>query len=289
MYKHLCLALNKMGSNNVEELEENLVYRMDDIAEDYKIILKRNRSYQKFEELIRGLYKKHGKVVVLIDEYDKPILDNVLDLENVTQIRNLLKKFYGVIKGSEEYLRFSFITGVSKFTQVSIFSDLNNLDDITMDVNYASICGFTQHECEHYFAPWIDENAIKHKMSKVDYLEKLRVLYDGIRFSEEEVNLYNPVSFTNAMDHGNFKHYWFETGTPTFLLKLLKQIDYDIINFEKLELRSDAFSSYEIDKLRVEPLLYQTGYLTIKDYDPDSYIYMLSYPNREVKEAFVAA
>ncbi|MEA1972986.1 MAG: AAA family ATPase, partial [Candidatus Cloacimonadota bacterium] len=241
----------------------------------------------KFKELIRKLNKKYEKVVILIDEYDKPILDNILNIEEVSKIRIFLKEFYGIIKAMEDKLRFTFITGVSKFTQVSVFSDLNNLDDITMDEKYATICGFTQEECENNFSEWINENAVKNKMSRTDYINKLRVLYNGIRFSRKKITLYNPVSFTKAMEHGNFDYYWFETGTPTFLLKLLQQNKYDITRFEDLQLNSFAFSNYEIENIRVEPLLYQTGYLTIKDYNQEADIYTLSYPNQEVNIAFI--
>ena len=286
-YPIIRLSLNGLSSETAEELERKIKFELDDIGEDFNIVLKRDGSSEQFKELIRKLYRKLGKVVILIDEYDKPILDNILNLEEVEKIRQVLKKFYGQIKACEEFIRFSFITGVSKFTQVSVFSDLNNLDDISMDVNFSTMCGFTQEECEEYFAEWIDENAVKNKMSKKDYLEKLRVVYNGSRFSEKNVTIYNPVSFTKAMEHGKFKHYWFETGTPTFLLKLLKKYDYFIPDFENIQLRSSSFSSYEIDRLRVEPLLYQTGYLTIKDYQIDGDLYTLSYPNREVKEAFI--
>ena len=153
--------------------------------------------------------------------------------------------------------------------------------------DFAAICGFTEDECLHYFAEWIEENAVKNGMSRGDYIAKLRYMYNGIRFSEKEMYVYNPVSFTNAMDYGDFKHYWFETGTPTFLLKLLKENDYDIPQCENMLLTADSFSSYEVDNIRLEPLLYQTGYLTIKDYNKETGNYTLSYPNEEVRSAFV--
>ena len=286
-YPVIRMALNKLSSLTHDELEENLTITVKKIAEDHSIVLKTKRSYQRFQELIEELYKKAGPVVILIDEYDKPILDNILNTEEVQKIRTLLKGFYGIIKACEEYLRFTFITGVSKFTQVSVFSDLNNLDDISMKDEYASLCGFTQEECEHYFAEWIEENALHHTLTKDAYLAKIKQLYDGIRFSRSEVRVYNPVSFTRAMDDKRFDHYWFETGTPSFLLKLLKQKEYPVTNLEKLEVKSSAFSSYDIDRLRIEPLLYQTGYLTIKEYDEHTGIYTLGYPNKEVRQSFV--
>ncbi len=287
-YPIIKLSMNAMSSNTLEEFEENLAIELKRIARRFKIKLETKRASQRFKELIENLeFEKNKNVVILIDEYDKPILDNILDKAEVLKIRTFLKNFYGIIKAMEEYLRFTFLTGVSKFTQVSVFSDLNNLDDISMDEDFATICGFTQNECEKYFDEWIVENAEKNKMSKKDYLQKIKVLYNGMRFSRKEITVYNPVSFTKAMDKGNFIHYWFETGTPSMLLKLLKKNDYNIANFEGLKLDSATFSSYEVDNIKIEALLYQTGYLTIVDYDEETDVYTLSYPNNEVKTAFI--
>ncbi|MCD4819362.1 MAG: ATP-binding protein [Candidatus Cloacimonetes bacterium] len=287
-YPIIKLALNAMSSATEKELNLKLCRALDKIAKRNNIeIVKDENSSLKFGDLIEELAYKNGKVVILIDEYDKPILDNILNFEESIKIRTFLKSFYAIIKAMEEYLRFTFITGVSKFTQVSVFSDLNNLDDITMDQRYATICGFTQEECENYFAEWIDENAVKNKLSKDSYLDKIQIFYNGFRFSKKNVTLYNPVSFTKTMDQGYFEYFWFATGTPTFLLKFLRQKKYDITKFDNLQLNSLAFSSYEIEKIRVEPLLFQTGYLTIKDYNQDSDLYALSYPNKEVKTAFI--
>jgi hypothetical protein len=203
------------------------------------------------------------------------------------KIRDFLKSFYGIIKACESMIRFTLITGVGKFSKVSIFSDLNNLTDITMHKDYAALCGFTQKECEHFFAEYIEENAQHLSMSKEEYLQKLKDTYNGVRFSERDVLVYNPVSFTSAMSNCDFKNYWFETGTPTFLLKMLKERDYNIVNLEGMSLTADVFSSYEVENIKPEALLYQTGYLTIKDFDPQFDLYTLAYPNREVRESFV--
>ena len=279
--------MNRMSGRTVEEFEENLCLNLNEIAENHEIEITTKRSYQIFKQLLTKLNAKSNKVVVLIDEYDKPILDNVSDTERCGEIRDLLKSFYGQVKANEEYIRFAFLTGVSKFTQVSVFSDLNNLTDITMDKIFASICGFTQEECEHYFAEWITENAETLEISKDAYLAKLKEYYNGIRFSKKPLYLYNPVSFTNAMKNCDFENYWFETGTPTFLLRLIKKYNYDFANVEFIKLMAGDFSSYEIDNLNIESLLYQTGYLTIKDYDDETQEYTLSYPNKEVREAFI--
>ncbi len=285
-YPIIHLSMNQMGSKSLAEFEENLCLNLNEIAENNEVEITAKRSYQIFKQLITKLNTKFNKVVILIDEYDKPILDNISDTERCSEIRDLLKSFYGQVKANEEYIRFAFLTGVSKFTQVSVFSDLNNLTDITMDKNFASICGFTQEECEHYFAEWITENAEELKLTKDEYLAKLKEYYNGIRFSEKPIALYNPVSFTSTMKNCDFKNYWFETGTPTFLLKLLKNTDYDVSILDGLKVKPSVFSSYEIERLSVEALLYQTGYLTIKDYDPETQEYTLSYPNREVSESF---
>jgi hypothetical protein len=184
-------------------------------------------------------------------------------------------------------IRFTLLTGVSKFAKVSIFSDLNNLNDISMRSDFATLCGFTQEECEHYFADYIAENCQKLNMSRTEYFDKLKEIYDGIRFTKENVTVYNPVSFTNAMMEVDFKNYWYETGTPTFLLKLLLENKYDISLLESLQAPPEAFSSFEVDRLDLMALMYQTGYLTIKGYNDKTQIYTLSYPNREVKESFL--
>ncbi len=286
-YPIIRLALNACSSSTATELDKKLARVLRRMADESGVSISGDTAPSLFDELIYRLSANGEKVVILIDEYDKPILDNILDREEALRIRTLLKQFYGMIKAMEENIRFSFITGVSKFTQVSIFSDLNHLDDMTMMPEYATICGFTQEECEHYFAEWIDENALKNGLNRDAYLDKLRRIYNGFRFSEAPMTVYNPVSFTKAMDQGRFKHYWFETGTPTFLLRLLREQDYGVVDFEGIRLTSSMFSSYEVDDLRVEPLLYQTGYLTIHDYDLETDAYILSYPNEEVKQSFV--
>ena len=286
-YPIIKLSMNGMSAPNKEELEKNLAIEIKRIAKRFKIELETKRANQRFKELIEEFSLKGEKVVILIDEYDKPILDNIADKEEVLNIRTFLKSFYGMVKVCESNIRFAFLTGVSKFTQVSVFSDLNNLTDITMKEDFATICGFKQVECEKYFDEWIVENAKKNKMTKKGYLKKIKNLYNGIRFSKKEIKVYNPVSFTNAMEYGDFSHYWFETETPTMLLRLLKQNDYNIVNFEGLKLDASTFSSYEVDKISIEALLYQTGYLTIKDYDEKKDVYTLSYPNMEVKTAFI--
>ena len=280
------LSLNRMMARTADELEENLCIAVDKIAKNYNITLNLKRSYQKFEELIEKLHKK-SKVVILIDEYDKPILDNINNREQIDSIHETLKGFYSIIKANEEYLRFIFITGVSKFSQVSIFSDLNNIDDLTMNNYHGTSLGFTQEETEKYFADRIKKIAKKQNKNYKDLLAKLKETYNGYKFSKRSETVYNPVSLTKFVQNEEMEPYWFETGTPTFLLKLMSEKKYQIENLEALKLDAAAFSTYEIKNLRAEPLLFQTGYITIKDYNEEDDQYTLSYPNFEVKSAFL--
>ncbi len=293
-YPIIHLSMNKIKADTADNYEKRLCKHLDRIANDYEILLDDDNSSMKFEDLILGL-SKEKEVVILIDEYDKPILDNVDNMVECQKIRKILKSFYGQIKAYEEKLRFTFITGVSKFSQVSMFSDMNNLEDITMDPKFAGICGFTQEECEFYFSEWIAENAETLNMDKIAYLAKLKEHYNGVRFSKKDLTLYNPVSFTKAMKDCSFDNYWFETGSPSFLLNLIKkdlaQEEFQELDsleeLENLEVSSSVFSVYEIDNLSIIALLYQTGYLTIKDYDIEEDLYTLGYPNREVRKSFI--
>jgi len=285
-YPIINLSLNRMRAKTADELEENLIIAVDRIARSYNIKLETRRSYQKFEELIIELYKI-DEVVVLIDEYDKPLLDNINNKVERESLKDTLKGFYSIIKASERYLRFVFITGVSKFSRVSVFSDLNNLDDITMNSKYGTALGFTQNEVDEYFGDSVKKIA-KRKNEPYEELRKtLRETYNGYRFSRKNEAVYNPVSITKFVQNEELEHYWFETGTPSFLLELMKENNYNLMSLDSLKLNAAAFSTYEVENLIPEPLLFQTGYLTIKYYNEKGGIYTLSYPNNEVKDAFL--
>jgi len=285
-YPVIHLSLNRMRARTADELEENLIIAVDRIAKSYNIKLETKRSYQKIEELINELYQIES-VVVLIDEYDKPLLDNVNNKNERGNIKETLKGFYSIIKANEEFLRFVFITGVSKFSRVSVFSDLNNLDDLTMNANFASSLGFTQTEVDKYFGERIKKIAKKQNTSYTNLSNKLKLTYNGYRFTKINETVYNPVSLTKFVENEDIQHYWFETGTPSFLLELMKEKKYNLMKLENLKLNSAAFSTYEIENLIPEPLLFQTGYLTIKDYNQEDDQYTLYYPNLEVKSAFL--
>ena len=228
-----------------------------------------------FDYLVTKAYEEYRMpVVVLIDEYDKPILDNIENPEQAEKIRDLLANFYGVLKGLDGYLKFVFLTGVTKFSKVNLFSKLNNLDDITLDKRYSALCGYTQEELENYFSE---------HLQGAD-LEQVKLWYNGYSWLGEKV--YNPFDILLFISKGfSFRPYWFETGTPTFLMKLIKQQKYFIPDLEELEVTDETLGSFDVYSMELEALLWQTGYLTIKGTRQLGVrqSYLLSYPNQEVK------
>lgn len=228
-----------------------------------------------FRELIYRAYEKYDqKVVILIDEYDKPILDNIENKEEARNRREELKNFYSVIKGVDEYLKFVFITGVSKFSKVSLFSGLNNIHDITLNPRYATICGYTQNDVETIFAKHLEGQ---------DF-EKIKLWYNGYKFLGEGV--YNPFDILLFISNEfAYRNYWFSTATPTFLLKLIEKNDYFLPNLENVVKDETMLNSFDVDYIELETLMWQTGYLTITDSKetPMGMKYTLSIPNQEVK------
>lgn len=242
----------------------------------------------RFKGIIRRAHMKTGKkVVVLIDEYDKPLLQTIENRELQTSHKILLKAFYAVLKSVDADLRFVFLTGVTKFGQVSVFSDLNQLKDISMDARYATICGITKTELLDNFRSDLEELAHSEKMTYDEVCEKMRYMYDGYHFRHNMEGVYNPFSVLNALDSQEFASYWFSTGTPTFLVELLKRTDYDLRDLEGVELAADQFADYRADAEFPIPVIYQSGYLTIKGYDKRFGTYKLGFPNEEVKYGFL--
>ncbi len=262
---------------------------LEDIAQQYNVTLSEGNYQLKFRRLIQTLAQK-GRVVLLIDEYDKPIVDNIENIPEAKRIRDTLKDFYGIIKAMDQHLRFVLITGISKFSKVGIFSALNNLDDLTMRPRFATALGITEEELGQYLGEHIAELATKMGLSPSELRAEVRRWYNGFCFVENCPNVYNPFSTLQLLNQQRFANYWFETGTPTFLIKLIKSQQYNIEPFEHLEVPELTFSTYEIESLALVPLLFQTGYLTIKGFRRDQFgeIYTLSYPNYEVKHAFLS-
>lgn len=241
-------------------------------------------------DIIKAAHEKTGqKVVVLVDEYDKPLLETLtLSQELIEQNRATFKGMFGQLKSLDGYLRFVFFTGVTKFSKVSIFSDLNQLQDISMHPQYAEICGITQSELEATFAPEIDAMANENNLTHDECLAKLKRFYDGYKFSEKCENIYNPFSLINAFSSLKFGKFWFSTGTPTFLVKRLNEMGFNPKQFSdgSLYASEDEITDYRPDNPDIIPLLYQSGYLTIREYDEEFDSFILSYPNEEVKYGF---
>ena len=244
-----------------------------------------------FKNLIKKIYETTGKqVVILVDEYDKPLLETMIINEPLNEeYRRILKGFYGVIKACDEYIRFAFLTGVTKFSKVSIFSDLNNLRDISMLPEYDAVCGITQKEMEEVFRPEIIELGKAQNLTEAETLAKLKQKYDGYHFSESFVNVYNPFSLLNVFAGKVFRSFWFSTGTPTFLVRTLQHQKEICIRdiLENAEMSENALQDYRPDMNNPIPILFQSGYLTLKDYDERLGLYKLGFPNDEVKYGFL--
>lgn len=241
----------------------------------------------RFKGIIRRAFEQTGRqVVVLVDEYDKPLLNTVDNPILHEAYRSTLKAFFSVIKSMDSCIRFAFITGVSKFSHVSIFSDLNNLDDISMDARYVNICGISESELHEYFDGSIQELADANGMTFNEACELLRKQYDGYHFRENSEGIYNPFSLLNTFDKKEFNDYWFATGTPTFLVKLLQANDYDLQSLKGIRVSSRTLNSVTESHTNPIPVLYQSGYLTIKAYDRNRDRYTLDFPNMEVERGF---
>ena len=244
----------------------------------------------RFEKLLKDAYQQTGKqVVILVDEYDKPLLQTMGINESLNEdYRNTLKAFYSVIKTCDEYIRFAFLTGVTKFSKISIFSDLNNLRDISLEKHYAGICGITQKELEANFQPEIQVLADSQDLTYQETLTALQQWYDGYCFAPAGEGMYNPFSLLNAFAKERFGSYWFETGTPTFLVNYLKEAHYFIPDLDgNVELDESGLQTYRAVAQDALPILFQSGYLTIKEYIKEAQMYRLGFPNDEVRYGFL--
>lgn len=271
-------------SKGIENFESNIGYFLEICAKDYNIVLDARDNKEKFHELTKKLYDQYGSVVILIDEYDKPIIDHIDDAQKAFENKEILANFYETIKYMDKYLKFVFITGVSKFSKVSIFSKLNNLKDITLNKDYSAICGYTQKELEYYYKDHIDFLSKEIKMNQDKLLVKIKDWYNGYSWGGENT-VYNPFGILNLFDTNEFKNYWFQTATPTFLIKLIEQSKIHIEDFEGYSGGDELFESYDIENCDPVSLLVQTGYLTIKEVRDRLYVF--GYPNFEVKESFL--
>lgn len=282
---HLDLNADKYDSKEV--LEQRLNLFLSNWEERYGRNINEVTISQRFESIIRRIAEKEGKpVVILVDEYDKPMLQAISKPELQEAYRATLKAFYSVLKSQDKYIRFAFLTGVIKFGKVSVFSDLNNLTDISMDERYQTVCGITEEEIHRNFGEGVRSLADANKMTYCEACARLRRLYDGYHFVEHGTGMYNPFSLLNTLARSKFGSYWFETGTPTFLVRLLQRDGFYLPDLTGQQVDGDALNSTDsIDKSPI-PIIYQSGYLTIKDYDEEFKLYTLGFPNEEVEEGF---
>ena len=247
------------------------------------------RSFSlRFAGIIERACKQAGqRVVILVDEYDKPMLQAIGNEELQKQFWDTLKPFYGALKTMDGCIKFAFLTGVTKFGKVSVFSDLNNLDDISMRKDYVEICGVSDQELHENLDVELHEFAETQGLSYEKLCTKLKEYYDGYHFTHNSIGIYNPFSLLNAFKYKEFGSYWFETGTPTYLVKLLKKHHYDLEQMAHEETDAQVLNSIDSESANPIPVIYQSGYLTIKGYDERFGIYRLGFPNREVEEGFI--
>ena len=282
---HLDLNTEKYDS------KETLSDRLNLFLSSNEQIYGRNEAEKslgaRFEGVIQRAYQQTGqRVVILVDEYDKPMLQAIGNKELQDEYRNTLKGFYGALKSMDGCIRFAMLTGVTKFGKVSVFSDLNNLEDISLLKQYNDICGITEQELNDCFTDEINALADENGLSRDECIEELRKRYDGYHFHQRAAGVYNPFSVLNTFKKGEFGSYWFETGTPTYLVQLLRNHNYDLDVMANAEVTADVLNSIDAESKDPIPVIYQSGYLTIKGYNERFKRYLLGFPNEEVEEGF---
>jgi hypothetical protein len=288
-YPVIKLMMNDLRySGTIKDFENSLLYQIKNIYKENNLKLETDDYVIAFKDLIYKL-SKIEKVVLLIDEYDKPIIEYIEDIERSKEMRNLLKNFYETIKANDEYIHFVFLTGVSKFSKVSVFSALNNITDITINKHYSKIVGIDESQLYIYFKEYIEKLSEENKISVEEIKNVLREWYNGYSWDGKNF-LYNPYSLLSVFNSGDISNYWFKTGTPTFLINLIKEYQTDIKTLDNIILTERDFSTYDVEDMNIYALLFQTGYLTIKkiiERSSGRHNYVLAYPNLEVKESFL--
>ena len=286
-YPVLNFDFNTATYNTVEDLQSRISYMLSQHEKVFGKDEAAKQNSERFESLINAAASQTGKeVVVLVDEYDKPLLNNLFDEELKKAIRTELKAFYGVLKTCDKQIKMAFVTGVTKFSKVSLFSDVNNLKDISNTIEYSTLCGATEQEIHDELDCYVQAMADYNHISKDDCYNELKRWYEGYHFSEDTVDIYNPFGLMKALDNKKFNEYWFESGTPTFLAELIKKHNMNLTNLDNVKRTEQQLS--KIDNFNDDPIpmLYQSGYLTIKGYDNFLKRYTLSMPNKEIGEAF---
>ena len=280
---HFDLSKGKHMEN--EQLEEYLGYLLEDYEKKYGIENHRNGNNNRFNDLIEVVYQKTGKqVVVLIDEYDAPLLDVAHEKEKLDDLRNTMRNFYSPLKGNESMLRFVFMTGITKFSQLSIFSELNNITNVSMDEPYAGICGITKEEMLTQMSDDIDELAEHLELGREETIQELKDHYDGYHFTWPSPDVFNPYSLLNCFAKQEMDDYWFGSGTPTYLINMMRKYDFLPADLgETIEVGKKDFDAPTETMTTIIPLLYQSGYVTIKGYDKPTKLYQLALPNQEIR------
>ncbi|MCF0194954.1 MAG: ATP-binding protein [Bacteroidaceae bacterium] len=283
----LHMALSSGTYTSVESFTNTLVRVLDLWEKEYGRDTAEVELTDRFAGIMRRAHEKTGqKVAVLVDEYDKPLLEAMNDPELQEKFRQILKSFYGTMKNSDADIQFIFLTGVTKFSKVSVFSDLNNIQDITMSDEYAGICGITKQELDYNFSADIDRLAQQNGLTFAEMKEKLQETYDGYHFSPCMLDVYNPFSLLQALQNGTLDHYWFASGTPTFLIRLLKNANYDLRRLSGIQTTAARLGDISEPTNDPIPILFQSGYLTAKVYEPRFKTYILDFPNTEVRQGF---
>ena len=277
-YPVIHISMSEMLSLNENALINAIDDRIRRLAENFGVNIISKTFSNAFSELVERI-SKNGRVVLLIDEYDKPILDSLADIEKAAKMREILRSFYVTIKDLDPYLRFVFMTGISKFTKVGVFSALNNLRDISMNSSFAPMLGYTQNELEYYFADYIEETADVMHLTKEDLLAQIKEYYNGFSFDGRHF-VYNPFSILNFFADKEFRNYWFESATPSFIADYAKHRHLKMNDYRRIEVSTDFASMAEIERTRPESFLYQAGYLSIAERTEDTFF--LDYPNKEV-------
>ena len=283
---HIDVSMAK-GQKNEDLLANALFRQLEPYTEIYGTKESELTPGAVFSGLIRRAYEQTGEqVVVVIDEYDAPLLDVLHEEELLPAFRRVMQEFYQCLKANEAMIRFCFITGITKFSQLSIFSTLNNISNISLDPQFAAICGITGEEIDTQMQPDVEQLAREYEVTPAEMRQMLRDTYDGYRFSEESPDIYNPFSLMKAFNHRRLRNFWFESGTPSYLMRQLRRFRTDITKLDDLLVPSSAFDQPTENMHDALPLLYQSGYLTIKDYDRLGEAYTLGIPNKEVRVGF---
>ena len=284
---HLDMSTAK-NQPDTEELQRSLLFNMEPLAEKFGREETETTPGKLLTGMIRRAYEKTGKqVAVIIDEYDAPLLEVLHEEERLPEYRRVMQELYTPLKASEPIIRFCFITGITKFSQLSIFSTINNLTNVSLDDKYAAICGITEQEFATDMAPDIAMLAEEYECTPEEMHAKLKQQYDGYRFAGKSPDIYNPFSLLKCFNQLKIRNYWFESGTPTFLIRQMQHFRTDITTMEHIEAVASAFDRPTEAMEDALPLLYQSGYLTIKDYDRETDSYVLAIPNKEVRIGFV--